>query len=266
MEFIKKFIERLKGKGEYKRTILNFVSSGCLNPEQEKKLDEIIEKYGLRSKDTFQTRKMASATAFQHMTNDKVITDEEKKQFENMIKYLGLEIKDSGFDQQKFNKYYMLGLIEKGQLPEVPIIDLNVIMGEGEHTHWSCPALLRKRKNIIKSYSYSGPAASIRIVKGFRYRIGEVKVQRHTVEVMAIEDTGNFWLSNKRIGFHGKKKSFAIEYKKIHNLEATGDGLVLFKQGRETPFIISLDDYDVPLAILSALMNKKGSEEIIVEA
>lgn len=260
IEIIKKFIGRMKGKKEYSKTLLSFASQGFLMEDNKKILDEITRQFDLKSIDTLEARKIGGSTAFNKISNDKVITEEEKNSFQLMVNYLDLSLKDSWFDQKKFNKHYMMGLIEKGILPNVPISGLNISMDNNEQTHWACSALLRKRKNITKSYGYSGPTASIRIMKGFSYRMGQIKVQRQTVEVMTIEDTGTLWLSNKRIGFHGAKKSFAIEYKKIHSLEATGDGLVLFKQGRERPFIITPEDYDVPLAILAQLVNKVENE------
>jgi hypothetical protein len=47
-----------------------------------------------------------------------------------------------------------------------------------------------------RSYRYSGPTASINIVKGLRWRFGQVSVQRITRDVMTQLDSGTLYVTN----------------------------------------------------------------------
>ena len=79
-------------------------------------------------------------------------------------------------------------------------------------------------------------------------------VQSH--EQLINEDTGCFWLTNQRFGFEGNRKSIVIKYDKVLRFELTPNGLVITKEGRESPYLLGLDDYEVPAAILSHILNR----------
>ena len=92
-------------------------------------------------------------------------------------------------------------------------------------------------------------------MKGVRYRVGSIKLAPSTREVMVEEDAGSFWLTNQRIGFLGSKKSFTFPYSKVLSFELYKDGISIHKEGKETPYIIGLEDVEVPAAVLSAILN-----------
>ena len=91
-----------------------------------------------------------------------------------------------------------------------------------------------------------------------RYRVGSLKVAPQTREIMVDEDRGNFWLTNLRIGFLGSRKNFSLAYDKILSFELYRDGISIHKEGRENPYIIGLNEVEVPAAILSYILNKNN--------
>jgi hypothetical protein len=82
-----------------------------------------------------------------------------------------------------------------------------------------------------------------------------MNVSAKTSEQLVSEDHGWFWLTDERIGFEGIRKSFNFPYSKINFFELIDCGLVISKSGKETPYIVELNDYDVPCLILSRILN-----------
>ncbi|GBR74150.1 hypothetical protein NO1_1375 [Candidatus Termititenax aidoneus] len=72
------------------------------------------------------------------------------------------------------------------------------------------------------------------------------------------EGRGDFWVSNKRVGFKHPASSFDIKYSKILSCDTydTDDGLIIYKSGREKPYIFSImQDNDIANVILSVYLN-----------
>lgn len=152
----------------------------------------------------------------------------------------------------------MLALLDQSGLRPIDYSDLNIILQPGEVTYWGCQAELRKYKHVTQRVGYGGMSTSIRIMKGVRYRTGSFKVQRTSKELLVAEDRGTFWVTNKRICFSGQRKNFTVPFDKILHLDRSPDGLVIAKNGRETPYLVGLGDYEVPAAMISHLLNQTG--------
>jgi hypothetical protein len=75
-------------------------------------------------------------------------------------------------------------------------------------------------------------------------------------EIMDKEDSGIFYVTNQRLGYLGYRKQFSFPFKKIGSLELRPDGLHIFKDGKEAPYILELNDYELALAVISFLLNK----------
>ena len=94
-------------------------------------------------------------------------------------------------------------------------------------------------------------------MKGVRYRVGSLGIGAESKEVLASEDNGIFYITNQRVGYIGSRKQFALPFSKVHSFELRSEGMYIFKEGKETPYIITLDDYEVPSAMVSFIINKE---------
>lgn len=253
---VKDFLAKKKNLGKYQDVLTQCLSDGKLDSNEKKLLEKMASDLGLEPNNLLSLHKKATSFAFNAITSDRKITEEEKQSLDELMTYFKVETKDFNFDQKTFNKFYALGLIDKGVLPKVSQHDIDIVFKNDEIVHWGCPAELKKFKRITNRVRYSGPVASIKIMKGVRYRIGSVSFKTESSEFLATEDVGPFWITNYRIGFRGGRKNFAIPISKILSFELTSDGLSITKEGKETPYLISLDDYEVPCAIVSHLLNR----------
>ncbi|MBP9760855.1 MAG: hypothetical protein KBD15_01275 [Candidatus Magasanikbacteria bacterium] len=253
--FVKKFLTKREGKIKYDQLLKGFLSDGTLEGIEKQELEKIAKEYGFSTDELLDAHKKASTLAFQNIIGDGKITEDEKKSLEELMDYFGISQKDFEFDQKAFNKFYTLGLIEKGILPEIQQHNIDIIFKKGEILHWGCSAIIKKYKRVTNRISYGGTTASIKIMKGLRYRVGSASFSTSSSEHLVTEDSGAFWLTNQRIGFKGNRKNFAFPFSKIHAFELTQAGLVIFKEGKETPYIIGLDDYDIPCMMISHILN-----------
>lgn len=162
---------------------------------------------------------------------------------------------------RQVNKYYTIYKLSiKGEYPEC---EIDMALKNDERGLFEEDALLQKSKTVREMHWYSGFSSSIRIAKGFSYRIGTVRPITSTKTVQYIDDTGKFIITNSRVGFVWAKQNFLIPVNKIIQFEATNEGLFLMKENTTKMHHIVLSDYDIPLLILEKLYKelKEGTEE-----
>jgi hypothetical protein len=260
INLIKEFFRKKEGVKKYKEKLNNFIIDQKLSDKEKEELDQIIKEYNISNKNIIQIKKDAFILTYNRLTRDSRLSKNEIDLLQDLLNYLDFSIGETGLDLNLFRKYVNLATIEGGVLPDVTEAekDLNIIYKNDEILHYRVNSLLRKLKRITKSIQYGGFTASVKITRGLRYRAGSIKVGRTTTNVLAIDDSGMFYITNQRVGYHGQQKQFAIPFDKISSLELRSDGLYLFKEGKEQPYIVTLDDYEVPLAITSFIMNKNN--------
>lgn len=256
LKFIKAFLTKREGLGIYESKLTEFLADNKLDANEKKELAKIAGEYGMTDEELKKIKERGISAVFDNIGKDSRITDEEKEIFEELLSYFGVDKERTKFNQETFNKYYSLALIDKGILPTVDKHNLRTMFKEGEILHWACKADLKKIKRITNRVSYGGPSFSVKIMKGMRYKVGSMSVSASTTEQLITEDSGAFWFTDKRIGFEGLRKSFDFPYAKINFFELIDGGLVISKSGKETPYIVGLADYDVPCSILSHILNK----------
>jgi hypothetical protein len=251
-----KIFSEKEGVHEYRNILTFFLKDRIIDPLELEQLKYIENKYKLTTYEITKIQREALSIYFNEIISDQRISEEERRSLQDLLNLFSLKTDEINFDQKTFNKYYTLGLIEKGSLPSIcNKNELSIIFKQDEILHYGSSSQLNKIKKVTKRINYSGLTASIKIMKGIRYRIGSIDYQTKTQEILDMEDIGILYITNQRIGFKGNKKQFNISLNKILSFELFSEGIFIFKQGRETPYILTLDDYDVPLSIISFLIN-----------
>ncbi|MEI6352902.1 MAG: hypothetical protein WCO35_03130 [Candidatus Nomurabacteria bacterium] len=252
------FFKKSKGINIYKETLINYLEDGELSSEEKEKLNNIIQEYNLSDKDIEKCKNIGFNSFFTNITSDRRISEDERLKLIKIQEDLGVNIEDTNYSQEIFNKYYSLNQIEDGILPKVNIENsqLGFSLQKGEELYYVSRAFIIKNKLITQRINYSGMTGSIKIMKGLRYKVGSIKVQPVKIETLAVEDSGVIYLSSSGFHYLGIKKHFDFPYTKISHLEIRDGVLYLYKQGKEAPFMISMSDYEVSLAVISFMLNK----------
>lgn len=253
--FITNFLARRTGRNVYYDALIDYLSDGILEAIEKTKLEGIKREYKLTPADLKQAHQKAVNLTFANFISDNRISEEEKNALDTLTNYFGIT-NNVQFDEKTFNKFYALGLIDKGVLPQMKTEDLDIIFKNNEILHWASTGSLKKYKNTSKKINYYGPAGSIKILKGVQYRVGSIDYQVSNTEELVVDDVGTFWITNKRIGFKGNRKSISFPHTKLHIYEMRPEGLFIFKESREKPYIFELQDYEVPAMIVSQILNK----------
>jgi len=251
-----------EGKKEYRDAIQASLQNGNFSQENKTYLKSLAEKNNLGSKDLFFVHRDACDLLFQKAAIDYKITDQELSTLNSFADYAGLSFKELGADVDKLRKYQAIWQIEDlGRLPLFESEGIPIVFKKGETLAWSIPSTLKKFKKVTTGVSYRGLTASVKIAKGVRYRVGSLDLGRSTKEVVDVEDTGVLWMTNQRIGFIGRK-NFTLAYGKILSFDVNSNGLFLRKEGREAPYIVGMDDYEVPCSIISFVLNEMEQEPV----
>lgn len=260
LSFIKNLVSEKEGVKEYREKLAQFLSDSKISDEEKQELESISKKFALTPDEIGKLQKSALSGVFQNITSDQRITEEERQSLEILLNHFGLQTKDIKFDQKSFNKFYSLALIDKGILPEIKDgnHDINIIFKKGEILHFGAASVLRKLKRVTTRINYGGLTGSIKIMKGVRYRVGSLGIGTESKEVLASEDNGIFYITNQRVGYIGSRKQFSVPFNKVHSFELRPEGMYIFKEGKETPHIITLDDYEVPSSMISFIINKEA--------
>lgn len=240
----------------YSEKIKELLIDGNLSEDDKVILEGIKKDHNLSDKDVEKYNLVGFKTFFDKITDDSRITEAERKELVKIYSDLNLSTDNLAYNQSDFNKYHTLYLIDEGKLPTVDVPNLNVNLKAGEKLHYVNKAFIVKNKSITKSFNYSGFSASIKIAKGLRYRVGNVKINPQKVNVMMTDDVGTLYLTTENLGYIGLNKHFSIPYEKISSLDIRDGFLYLYKKGKEGPFIISMNDFELLLAIVSCKINE----------
>jgi hypothetical protein len=152
----------------------------------------------------------------------------------------------------QLSKYKLYWTIENGELPT---IDVPISLGKQEECYFQTHAEWHEQRTVTQRINYRGTTASIRIMKGVRYRVGSIKPQRITSEEYKLLDSGTLYLTNKRIIFTGRLKNSTISLTKVLSFTPYSDGVEISKDtGRPPLFKFSSNNELFPL-IMSRLLN-----------
>ena len=151
-------------------------------------------------------------------------------------------------------KYSLWQLLDNQSLPVYKAGLLELPLKKGEVVHFCEPANLKKYKTKMTKFDYHGPVFRIRICKGFSYKFGSLNTDVKTETYVDNEDTGNFYITNKRVIFVGNKNNFSYYFSQILKSELINVGLVFQKENTVSAKIVELTNYELPLLILSRIL------------
>ncbi|HEN4748081.1 TPA: hypothetical protein U5489_001301 [Legionella pneumophila] len=176
---LSKMFSEKEGVQQYRKILTYFLKDGVIDPLELEQLKYVENKYELTKEEIRKIQRKALSTYFNEIISDQRISEEERKSLQDLLNLFSLQTNEINFDQKIFNKYYTLGLIEQGSLPSVENKnELNIIFKPNEILHYGASSQLNKIKKVTKRINYGGLTGSIKIMKGVRYRIGSIGVQK----------------------------------------------------------------------------------------
>jgi hypothetical protein len=189
---------------------------------------------------------------FREAIADKRLSPDEEAHLQQLLSQFGPSAGLAAETQQTWAYFRSLWDFSQGNLPEV---DVPVRLQQGEKCAACLAANHYELRTVTKRVGYSGPTASIRIMKGVRWRVGSIGVSSVKEDVLKQLDSGCLYFTNKRLLFDGVKGSKSIPLKKVMNFSFYDDALTIARDtGKDQIFTFSSVDVDALTAILEGLL------------
>jgi hypothetical protein len=212
------------------------VANGRLTLEEETNLETIAKNLYLPETIAKQISAEVRSKKFDEFlksaTADKRLSESESKELELIGKSLCVKFQPDEQTKAVLDKFKLLWVIENGNLPELGV---SINLQKSEVCYFECYAYWYEHRTVSTRINYGGTTARIKIMKGVYYSTGSVKVQSVKSEELRQIDSGQLYLTNKRIIFVGDKKSTNIKLDKILEVNPYRDSVEIIKDAGKPP-------------------------------
>lgn len=233
------------------------VSDGRLKEFEKQKLEK-IKKDLLISEET--VSKIYESNAKEILQNfiDGVISDgrlspAEETEITEIAKSLNIDLDVDEKSKEVLDRYKLYWQIENGELPTI-VSDISI--QKSENLHFKVSVNWLEQRRVTKRVNYGGPIARIKIAKGLYYRMGSFSAQRVTEDVWQTIDSGQLYLTNKRLIFMGEKGNKTIQLSKVLDVTPYSNGVDIQKESGKSPFLEFNQNVDIFSMILVRLMDE----------
>lgn len=185
--------------------------------------------------------------------SDQRISPDEEKELEAIAASLNVRLEYDGPTKQLLDKFKLYWQIENDILPT---ISSKIILQKGENCHFCATIDWLEQRRATRRINYGGPTLRIKIAKGLYWRAGSLGVQRITEDVWQVIDSGDLYLTNKRIIFMGSRGNKTIPLKKVLDFNVFSNGIDIQKESGKSPFFKFSDNTDIFSMILGKLINE----------
>ncbi len=214
----------------YERAVKAVLSDKRITDEEDARLEHLQKQ--LRIPDDIEKRiRITLAQTVYQQAVDEAVADrrlslDEERELEELAQNLNAVVSCDDKSQQALERFRYLWRLSEGDLPVVPV---PIQLGRNEVCAAYVDAQQFQIKTVTKAIRYGGFSASIKIAGPIRYRSGTVRTHRVSEEVLTLIDTGTLYFTNKRLLFHGAKKTTQIPLTKIIDTTFYSDGLSVQK-------------------------------------
>lgn len=242
----------------YEKHVKDALGDGKLDVSEKENLDR-LKKDLLISESVASKIHETSANEILKKFIDGAISDErlspdEENEIIEISNSLGIELEIEAKSKAVLDRYKLYWQIENSTLPTIET-DINIQKSESlyfqTHVKWL------EQRSVTKRINYGGPTARIKIAKGVYYRVGSVAVQRVSEDVWQTIDSGQIYLTNKRLIFMGSKGNKTIGLNKILDIKPFSNGVDIQKETGKSPFLEFRNNVDIFSMILVRLMDEQ---------
>jgi len=157
-----------------------------------------------------------------------------------------LSNEDVNFDDRVRPYIYVYSIKKEGTLPTMNLQiegSSPVILKKGEVVHFADKAVLKEVKTVSLGYSGGSHGVSFPIGGGIRYRVGAHKGHIQREDRLVETSMGALIISNQRLLLHPSpgSKPLSIPLNKILSYQCFGNGIEIYKEGREKGYFLSIE-------------------------
>ena len=234
---------------EYKKSLKEITDGGDFSSAARSKLEDIIRSYGLENVDLSPINRKVFKKLVEDKFGKKSLSPADAASIQRILEFANLKLSDFGKTADEYENIQTLLKIENGALPSLDKESLNFAFEPGETLHFCADALGFPETYHINEIS----AVDVKnkgLIKRMMGAKPEIDVRQSTREETEYTDSGIFWITNLRVGYTGGKKGFVIPFRDLFSFTLHYNGLTLHKKYVDYPYVVILEDYDIPLALL----------------
>lgn len=248
------------GEQVYRQSFEAAVADGRLTADEEAFLSKLENELRLpktlAEKISVETRTAFIENYVTGIIQDQRLSPDEEKELHVIATSLNIQIRLDDETKKQLAKLKLYWALENLELPDV---QTDIALQRAEkcfivilNVNWY------ELRSVRQRTSYSGYSTSFRVAKGFYLRSGSHTPRSYSVDQMMLIDSGNLYLTNKRIIFIGNKKNSNIRLEKILNITPYTDGVEIGKETGKTPLLQFTDRADVFCIILERLLREQS--------
>lgn len=240
----------------YKRNYEDAIRNGTIEKSKEEFIyklqqnlklpDSIANKISSESRNQFMDIQLGK------IIEDGKISPDEWEELNAIAKNLNVDMKIDEGSKSNLERMKLYWLIENGELPTKQV-DIN--LQKNEQCYFTIFADWLETRTVTQKINYGGVGYRVKIMKGVYYRAGSVKVQRITSEQLQLIDTGQVYITNKRVIFVGSKKNSNIQLNKVLSVSPYSDGVGIEKDSGKSPILRVSNNADILAMTLGRMLN-----------
>jgi hypothetical protein len=242
----------------FQKVMRESLADGRFTPAEREVLMATAATLGMtesQTKQVYETAAVAAVqSAFDVVVADRRYSEADEAQVQALAASLGVVIEHSEKTAALLDRFRLMARIEDGSQPP---IEVPILLQRGEVCFFTIPDVSYKElRTVTKRVNYSGPSASIRIMKGVRWRMGSVSVQRITQDVMTELDVVDLFITNKKVFLRGARKNTSLPFSKLAHFTVYSDGIQLEKHTGKDLFLVGSADWELAGAYLDMLARR----------
>lgn len=207
---------------------------------------------GIAEKITENCRKQFVRKQFDKIVDHGRVSPKEWEEFTTLAKNLEVNVT---LDDEVKGWIEKLKLCWQAENGVIPVITAPIDLSSSEDCHFNSRAEWKVNRSVTRKINYGGTAARLRIVKGINYTAGSIGINKVESEELTLIDTGQLYVTNKRIIFMGARKNINIKVSQILSITPYEDGVGIDNASGKNP-VIMVSDADLLAMILSRLINE----------
>lgn len=236
-------------EAEY-RQLLDRLSSGPTDLRGlPVRLAGAAERAGLRSRKAQELQDQAFRAVAMRMLADDLLTEAEELEFFEVADALGIDEVALGARFADLLRHLLIARVNDGRLP---IVDGPRLMTkQGEEVHLEVHASLMKEV-VHREYRGGSSGVSVPLGLGIRFNTGGFRGRSVVLGTsLQVADSGLLSVTDRRLVYHGQRKTQESRYDRLVSLEAYTDGIRVGVSNRQNASL-----YRVPSgAVVAAVVN-----------
>ena len=187
---------------ELRNLMIEAAQDGKLTDQEINDIESKCEELGLPREEIVKLSLEVFQIALRAVKADRRLTDDEAHELTKITTYFNISEQAIQSSQEELSRYRLLYYIEQGYLPTVEAT--NLILRGDEVAHWIEPASMLEERVTKRYYAGGSSGASIRVAKGFSFRVGSSRGTLHTERGIVPISSGRLIITSKRIVFSGE--------------------------------------------------------------